>query len=155
GGSLASRISASHHDVDIVRMIDAVVRLQEKVNDRLNAHLERLGPAIRAKTFDAVSEGYHAGFPQVEVDPDGMRQIYETLCRPGLTTSRSLLMSHADLRLSDVFTFTLDTVVDAYGVPAHRDGVKAVMDEWSLAFGDLATADPNHFLYTNPVLARP
>jgi hypothetical protein len=48
-GSLRGRISASHQGVDIVRLIDGLVRLQDAVNDRLNTHLGRLGSPIRPR----------------------------------------------------------------------------------------------------------
>src|SRR5205085_6542386 len=54
-----------------------------------------------------------------------------------------------------IFRFTLDDLAHAYGDPAARPALHRVMDAHSMAFGDLADANPNYLFLDNPLWTRP
>jgi hypothetical protein len=154
-GPLEKVISQAYAGVTSARLIDSLVRMSEMVNDRLNGHLQKLAPAMRAQDFQSVYSAYRQSFPDVVDDESGMRHIFDSMCGGNLKSFKALLMVHADLRLPDIFTFTLDDVMQLYGEPTHRDGVRRIVDRWSYRFGDLDGQNPKHFIYSNPVLLRP
>ena len=48
------------------------------------------------------------GFRTSKLISHGMRNVYETLCRKDLGAFKTVLMTHADLRLPEIFTFFFD-----------------------------------------------
>lgn len=84
-----------------------------------------------------------------------MREAFEKLCRGELKRFQFMLVMHADLRLQDIYSFSLDDAAQAYGDESCRAGLGQLLRTWSYRFGDLDDRDPKHFIYTNPVLQRP
>lgn len=141
--------------LSVPRLIDSILSVQERIEERLNEHIDRLRPAMVADDFESVHDEYHSAFPDMKRDKEGMRRVFHGLCGGNLRSFKSVLMMHSDLRLPDVFTFHFDDIASAYGDSGSLDPLRAVLDGWSHAFGDLAEADLNHFLYANPVLTKP
>lgn len=154
GRYLSQRLSSELGGVDLCVMIDVLGKMEAESNRRLNSHMARLHPMVAAQDFDSCYDAYCASFGSDLSDREPLRHVYETQC-DGVAGFKSLLMTHSDLELAAVCTFTVDEIVAMYGSDTARAGIKAVMDEWSFAFGDLAEWNPHHFLYSNPVTARP
>lgn len=66
-----------------------------------------------------------------------------------------MLMTHSDLKLEHIYSFSLDRAHELVGSATDRAAVQALIERVSYRFGDLATANREHFILTNPVLARP
>jgi hypothetical protein len=66
-----------------------------------------------------------------------------------------MLVSHADLWLPDLLTFDLDRALRLYTQPAPREALSAVLQQWSMRFGDLSGLDPAEIPLANPVWAKP
>jgi len=154
-GSLDEVISRQHAGVSVVKLVDTLVALADETNERLNAHLSKLRPAMRAATFDETYQQYRSAFAIVKDDTQGMREVFATMCGGDLRSFKSLILVHSDLFIDRIFTFTPDDIMRAYGDESHRESVMQVVRRWSHGFNDLAGRDPLHFLYSNPVLVRP
>ena len=154
-GGLDEVLKREYGGASVVRLIDALAALAEETNGRLNAHLARLGPAIRAATYEECYAEYQKAFSLIRDDSDQMRDVFVRMCGSDLRSFKSLLMAHSDLFLDQVFTFTMDDIMKAYGDDSHRAGVLTMIQKLSYRFGDLAGRDRNHFLFSNPVLVRP
>lgn len=154
-GRLDEILSREYDGASVVRLIDALAALAEETNVRLNAHLARLGPAIRAATYEQCYEEYQKAFNLVRDDTDEMRDVFVRMCGSDLRSFKALLMTHSDLFLDQVFTFSMDDIMRVYGDDLHRAGVLKMIKKFSHRFSDLAGRDPNRFLFSNPVLVRP
>jgi hypothetical protein len=109
----------------------------------------------RIANLDKSDREYRNEFNIVKDDTEGMRRVFTTMCDGNIRSFKSLLMAHSDLFLEDVFTFTSDEIVQAYGDESRRDGLMRIFEKWSHRFNELAGRNPHHFLYSNPVLAKP
>jgi len=154
-GALAEIIAAEYQGVSIVRVIDALKILTEQIEGRLNDHIRRLRPVVAATDFDSAYSAYVEAFPDIQEQREGMREVFEGLCRTDLGRFQSFLLMHSDLRLPLIYTFSVDEATRAYGDESGRAGLAQLLRAWSHEFGDLASRDPMHFLYGNPVLQRP
>ena len=154
-GPFTTIIAERYRGLSATRLIDTLVNMSTEIEERMNAHLLKLAPVMKSETFETARSSYLESFPNVEDDTDGMRRVFEQLCGGDLRQFKMILIMHAELRLPDMFTFTLDEVMMCYGMPEHRDAISQILERWSYRFGDLGASDPNHFLYSNPVLQRP
>ena len=109
---------------------------------------------VRAKTLEVMVQEYCQAFPDLQSEPD---ELYRTLRKHhfGVDQAKLMLISHSDLRLSDIFTLTLDDFVNAYPVTIEAESVRAILTLWSLTFGDLAEQTSEHFFMNNPIWERP
>ena len=114
-GGLDEVLKREYGGASVVRLIDALVALAKETNGRLNAHLARLGPAIRAATYEECYAEYQKAFSLIRDDSDQMRDVFVRMCGSDLRSFKSLLMVHSDLFLDQVFTFTMDDIMKAYG----------------------------------------
>ena len=154
-GPFGTILSERYGGVSGARLVDALVSIGKEIEDWINAHRAKLAPMARASTFDIAYSAYRQSFQEIKDDTERMRSFFAERCGGDLETFKIFLVMHADLRLSDIFTFTLDDLVRLYGSPEHRDAIREILEGWSYRFGDLASSNPHHFLYSNPVLQRP
>ncbi len=119
---------------------------------RINDHWDRLRPMMNAPTLrDAIRE-YLAAFPDVGNTVEDM--MAEMRSRHASKKAAQLLMlSHSDLRLTDVFSFDQDDIAKSVGRPI--DVIALCLKSVSFAFGDLADHNVEHFFLNNPVWTRP
>ncbi|WP_421446408.1 hypothetical protein, partial [Agrobacterium tumefaciens] len=60
-----------------------------------------------------------------------------------------------DLRLADINSFSLDRALELVGEGTDKAALQALLEKISFRFGDLADANKEHFVLSNPVLNRP
>jgi hypothetical protein len=154
-GRLAEMISTRYGGVSIGRLIEVMGVFAALTDLRLNDHFHKVMAMATAKDLEAVCANYAKAFPGTVGDRDQMRGLLNVRCGGDLESLKSMLMVHSDLFLPHAFVFSLEDVLDEYGERAPHDGVAAILNTWSYAFGELASADPKHFLYSNPVLSKP
>jgi len=65
----------------------------------------------------------------------------------------SFILSHSDLRLPDIFTFSIEKVAADVGLDA--EGLSTGLGKVELSFGELEGENPEHFFLDNPVWRRP
>ena len=76
----------------------------QQIEDRLNAHIAILRRVGTTADFDAAYTAYREGFPDIVDDREGMRKAYEDLFKHDLMQIKGALITHADLRLHDIYT---------------------------------------------------
>ena len=119
---------------------------------RLNEHRTALVGMIRARTLSDMVDAYYAAFPGLAGDKEELLQHLRGI-KASLEMGKSILMSHADLRLTELSTFTCAEVAAAIKRPVDR--VHRAMNRLSLSFGDLQKAKSEHFFLDNPIWTRP
>ena len=143
------------YGVDPTRFFSMLMLVSQEVEDRLNAHIEKLRGSMVARDHRAILKAYNAAFPEnVPIDEE---QFNELWARAGKNRNslRSMLMAHADLELEDIYSFTVDRAHELLGTATDKAALHALLDKVSLSFGDLASANREHFILSNPVLERP
>lgn len=90
-------------------------------------------------------------------DPDAMTsmQAKAAAMRVAPEHLTAFLIEEACLALREVYAFDLRDVDALLPEGVDRSAVERSLGSWSLAFGDLADADPAHFYLANPVWTRP
>lgn len=155
---LASAIRAefvAKYLIDPVALFTMLFYLADEREDLLNAHISRLRPIFRKKSHTDIFSAYNDAFPEnVRIHDAGAAEIWER-ARKNRGTLRALLMAHADLKLQDIYSFSLDHALDVLGHGADRDALKGLLTRLSYQFGDLAGFNKDHIILSNPVLSRP
>ena len=120
--------------------------------NRLTAHWKRLEGVISAITLEETISEYFRAFPEIK---DTREQILGEMKKRGATQQQAkvMLISHADLRLLENGIFSVTDISGATGV--SKVSVNAILDKFSLTFGDLKDNDIEHFFMDNPVWTRP
>ncbi|MCL4797830.1 MAG: hypothetical protein KJZ84_24915 [Bryobacteraceae bacterium] len=154
-GVLEGILASAYNGVSITGVIDALKDLAKLIENRLNDHIHKVAPVFHAKDFDTACDRYGEAFPNIFLDREGMRRVFAELCGDDLEQFKALMVMHSDLRLSGIYSFSLDDAVQAYGNESGREGMRQLFQVWSHDFGDLSQRDPNHFLFANPVLHKP
>ena len=154
-GALAENVRDDFFEkygVDPVLFVNALLEMIEAAENRLNSHLDRIRSVYRQGNPQTVASMYVASFPHVnEFD---IEELFD-LCGRKLKNFKLFLAQHSDLMLSEIYTFTLDDIVTAYGEEADRNALKNLFDELSFEFGSLRVHNSEHFILDNPVWARP
>lgn len=90
-------------------------------------------------------------------DPDAMASIQAKAAAMRVAPEHlpAFLVEEACLLLRDVYAFDLHDVDALLPEGVDRSAVERALETWSLAFGELANADPAHFYLANPVWTRP
>ncbi len=152
--AVASAFDAAY-GVDPTRFFSMLMLASQEAQDRLNAHIEKLRGCIAARDHRAILKAYNAAFP--ENVPISDEHFDELWLRAGKkrTSLLSMLMTHADLKLESIYSFTLDRAHELIGADTDKAALHALLEKISLCFGDLAGANREHFILSNPVLERP
>lgn len=109
---------------------------------------------LSAKNVAEAVERYYQLLPQSDSSPEDMLKLFRER-KAGLREAKAMLLSHSDLWLPANFTFSFDDIVNLYPGEVSRVALQRVVEGWTLSFGDLADADPEHFFMGNPVWTRP
>lgn len=154
-GSPGSLVMEELRGISIPRLIDAMDRVTQRIEDRMNDHLDRMRSVFHATSFDEAVDLYKQAWPKSPWKKDHLAAVFSTDCQGDLERFKGGLVASADLWLSDVYRFTLDDVASAYGEDASTPALLTALRRWTLRFAELAEANPMHFLYANPVLSKP
>ena len=140
------------YSVDPVLLMEALVEMIEAVENRLNHHLDKIRAVYRQGSYQAAASMYVASFPDVEKFDS--EELFD-LCGRKLKNFKLVLAQHSDLKLPDIFTFTIDDIADAYGKNADRNALSDLFTELSFEFGSLSAYNSEHFILDNPIWVRP
>jgi len=136
------------------KMIDVLVKMSDAVEERLNTHLNKVRGFYKEKDYKKMYEKYCAAFPNIKREEGDIKKLYNFF-KGDSDQVRWSLMVHSDLRLSDIFTFTIEEIADFYQDKSKKKELKEVFNLWSYEFGDLKNHNAEHFLLDNPVLRKP
>lgn len=145
----------SIYGIDPRVLFDLLLRLTEERADLLNAHRDKLRTFLKENDYKKVISAYNASFPEnVPIEDDSIEEIWQRAGRKRRTL-KAMLLSHSDLKLEDIYTFSLDHAHALIGNAGSVDALRKMLDNFSLGFGDLKDFKREHFILGNPVLARP
>jgi hypothetical protein len=148
-GDIRERVGVSP-----VAGLQMMVSLVSRIEDRMNHHLNRLRSAMRGGTLTSMVRRYYAAFPDLEGSPEDLLDLLRRQ-KTGKQGAKQLLLSHACLRLVDVFTVTFDDFLQSLPEGDYESGLATLLDRWSYNFGDLAEVEPESLFLNNPIWARP
>lgn len=140
--------------VRIAHLVDMCLNLIATTENRMNTHRDLVRPVVQAKTIPDAVRKYHRSFPNLTLTPAEFLRFAEER-NASLSEVQGMLISHSDLRLPDIYTFTLADFADAYPVAVESDTLRQILDAWALSFGDLADHNPEHLFMENPLWHRP
>ena len=136
---------------DIFNVFETMV---SEVESRQTARHRTLANLFRSSGTDArlLVENYHEliGLDRQEADRFIERLNVE---EAPLDVVRSMVLSHYDLRLPGVYTFSASNL--AALLELDQDQVTAILDEYALAWGTLAEYETEHLHLSNPVWEKP
>ena len=142
----------SLYGVDPIAFMDALLRLSEIADDRLNQHIARVRHFYQQSSYQRVASSYAESFPEVhDFDAD---RIFEIAGR-NLESMKVLLVQHTDFRLVDSLTFTLEDIAGAYGKEVDLKALTHLLDMLAIGFGDLRDHEKEHVILDNPVWSKP
>ena len=136
---------------DVFDVFDAMVT---EVESRQTLHRNTLVNLFRSSGTNArlLAENYHE---LIGLDKKKAERFVEDLNveQTPLDRVRSMIISHYDLRLIDVYTFLASDLAGSLGLDEER--VTAVLDHYALALGALSSYKTEYLHLSNPVWEKP
>ncbi|MGE8452112.1 MAG: hypothetical protein ACN6OP_16095 [Pseudomonadales bacterium] len=137
------------------RFFSMLLQIAEEGQVRLNDHIAKMRKCVGERDYRAVITAYNDAFPEnMPITEEQAAVMWKAVGKKRLNLL-SMLMMHADLKLSDVYTFSLNRALELVGEGTDKSALQALLEKISLRFGDLADANKEHFVLSNPVLDRP
>ena len=138
--------------IRIVRMLN---KLADTIQAKFDDHINKIRHFYRKANYQTMLRAYHEAFPKtIEMNDEQAKELFDMAGRK-IHNFRILLICHSDLRIEDIFTVTLDEMLEMYGEQSHRDALNRLLESWSYSFGELKEAKTEHFILDNPCLKRP
>lgn len=133
-------------------LIDLFTYLIRRYERLVNDRIKKLAPAFRETTVGGMLDAYYKAYPHLE---GTTAEMVAFAMERGITLDqmKSMLLSHADLSLDDIYTFDVGVLASETGIDASS--IESALDLLSLGFGDLTESNPEHFFLTNPVWTKP
>ncbi|MCP6720507.1 MAG: hypothetical protein KJI72_04290 [Patescibacteria group bacterium] len=136
----------------IIRMLFQLCSL---VEDKLNTHLNKTKTFFKKKTLPEIIASYNIAFPEnVPIKGKDLDTMWE-LANKDIKKLKLMLICHSDLKLQDIYTFTLNDIADAYGDRTKTKKLQYLLDKWSFCFGDLKNQNKEYIIMDNPVHHKP
>jgi len=135
-------------------LINMCISTVAVAQDRSRAHLERLAVVLGADSITSLARNYCTMFNDLNDEPEDLTRLF-TKHQTTLDEAKIMITHHADLRLPELFTFTLDDLLSAYPGVVSKENLKQVIRTWSIGFGDLSTNNSEYFFLNNPVWRQP
>lgn len=145
-------ISHTTSGIRATTVIDLFTHLIRRHERLVNRRIKKLAPTFRATTIAGVLDAYHKAHPHLN---DSTAEMVTFAMEQGITLDqmKSMLLSHSDLSLDDIYTFDVGILASETGIDAPS--IASALNRLSLRFGDLAESNPEHFFLTNPVWTKP
>lgn len=140
--------------VRITYLVKMCLKLIDIAEDRLNLHIKRFRPVMKAKTVSSAVEEYHRCITDLKSTPAELIGYLKDI-NASLRDVKLILISHASLRLQDIYTFTLPEIINAYPGTVDSERLLQIMEGWAFSFGDLLDRNPEHFFMANPIWQKP
>ena len=133
-------------------LIDLFTHLIRRHERLVNSRRKKLMPMFREATVAGMLDAYHKAHPNLENSTAEMVSFAEA---QGITLDhmKSMLLSHSDLSLDDIYTFDAEVLASEMGI--DEPSISSVLDRLSVSFGNLTESNPEHFFLTNPVWTKP
>ena len=129
--------------------------LTELTEKKLNIHLHKTLPFIRAKTYNEVFDCYEHEFSHVDKTDFKKREEIWNMAGKKIENLKALFMQHSDLFLQNIFTHRIDEIYEFFNNAITKDDISKVLDKLSLSFGDLSDINKDFIFLDNPVHKKP
>jgi hypothetical protein len=137
------------------RFFSMLLQITEEAQDRLNAYMTKMRECAAKRDYRAMIVAYNDAFPEnMPITEEQAAWMWKTAGKKRRNLLSMLLM-HADLKLERVYSFSLDRALELVGEGTEKAALQALLEKISFRFGDLADANKEHFVLSNPVLDRP
>lgn len=133
-------------------LIDIFEYLVAKSEKEINQHWQKFKLVFQAKSINQAVYNYYEAFPELDGSPEKLIDYFNEN-KASLESVFSVALSHYDLRLPEIFTFSANSLAEQKGVDPNA--LLRALSELSLSFGELEHADPEYFFLGNPVWTKP
>lgn len=132
----------------------ALLDIPMMINSKFQDHIGKIRKVYAQKNLQDVTRAYAEVFPDVQMDEEKSTELFKSMGK-SLKQFKTSLILHSDLRLQDIFTFSVDELISSCGKELSRDHLLTLLDSLSYNFGDLRDQNIDHILLDNPVLKKP
>lgn len=133
----------------LIRLFEYLVNRSETA---INERWQRLRPVASARTMEEAVVAYCAAVPEAEDTPEDLIRRFR---EQGVSREMvlSIVLSHYDLQLPEVFTFRVSEIAAETGLDAGA--LRQALPGLCYRFGELGEADHERFFLGNPVWLKP
>lgn len=136
-------------------LLDILFKFPFIVEDKLNAHIQKVRRFLLAKKYNDVFDKYEESFPHItKIGNESRIKIWES-CGQTLKALKALLMAHSDLFLRDIYTWSIDEIINCLSPTISSDEIRQIVDSLSYQFGDLAGLNKDYIFLNNPIHTKP
>lgn len=143
------------YNLESEKIIKTLFALCSLVEEKLNEHRHKVRKIFSKNTHAEIINLYNQAFPEnLSIQGKDINSIWE-MANKDIKNLRTMLIWHSDLKLENIYTFTLEEIVDIYGDKTKTKELQCLLDKWSLSFGDLKDQDKEHIILDNPTHHKP
>lgn len=143
------------YGMDPADFFQMLFALSEERTVLLNQHRDKLQGALRGRHYKEILSGYNGGFPENRPISDEEAEQLWNWAGHKRGTLKFLLVAHADLRLPDIYSFTLEHARSLLQQDTSDTVLAGLLDRLTYRFGDLKQFNKEHIVLGNPILTRP
>ncbi len=145
----------SLYGIDPEKLVDLLIGIVHSAGEKLNTHLAKVRGFMKIRNYEKVIKEYNETWQDmVPISNEEAKELYKNSgesCR----NLKIMLLAHSDLRLSDIYTFSLDDLMRLLSSQESEVALRCILDNWSFEFGDLKDHKTEYFVLDNPVLRKP
>jgi hypothetical protein len=142
------------YHVDPVDFITLLFTMSSAIETRLNDYLRKIMSALASDDYLEIQNGYQAAIGQEALSEQSKERLWEKSGR-NLTELRVILLMHSDLFLPELFTWSIDEMIDLSKGETQASALAGLMDKLSFSFSDLKDFQQEHIVLDNPVHNKP
>lgn len=138
-------------------LVEVIFKLIEERSDLLNDHIDKIRSfyKLRKGNHKDLARAYNVAFPEnVPITDEDVEQIW-LRANKDMEQLVGMLICHADLKLSNIYSFSIDHAKSFLKDIADEKGLEAALKKLSFKFGDLKDYPMEHIILNNPVLRKP
>jgi len=143
------------YKINPVKLFKTLFIISEERNELLNNHIDSIRRVINLTNYKEIMHTYHKEFKFNGKITDERVEESWTHVGKNLEKLKIMLISHSDLLLEKVYSFSIKHFENLYGEKANKKDIEAILDKLSYNFKDLTKNNPEYFILDNPVHLRP
>jgi hypothetical protein len=152
--AIAEKFKAAY-GLDPADFMNLLFALVDEREDLLNQHIDRVRTFAKLNNYKEIIGAFNLAFPENQAIEG--EDVEKTWSHVGKKKDNllAMLFAHADLKIEDVYSFTLEHANSMLKTPVDEKKLALVFDRLSYKFGELKDFPVEHFVLGNPVLNRP
>lgn len=142
----------SQIEISATQILSIFQYILDRSEEDGNIRYQKLKQVFKQKTIQKIVMTYNEVF---ECDDYREDEFVKDLEQKNISIEqiKFMLLTHSDLRLKEVYTFTSAEIAEALNIPIKP--VKWVLDEISIPLGGLADKQPDYIFLDNPIWTKP